>query len=92
MNPLTQNFIYIYIYIYIIFQQKIILNPLQYKFAPPHHQPDLVTPLFFKAQLILQKKKKEVQKKILVFNLRNKKPINQNLKNHKLKKKGSNKT
>ena len=54
MNPLTQNFIYIYI----IFQQKIILNPLQYKFAPPHHQPDLVTPLFFKAQLILQKKKK----------------------------------
>ena len=41
---------------------------------------------FFKAQLKLQKKK--ILKKILVFNLRNKKLINQNLKNHKQKKKG----
>ena len=59
-----------------------------------------LTPLFFKAQLKLRKKKKneeeeeeeeEVQKKILVFNLRNKKLINQILKNHK-QKKGANKT
>ena len=42
---------------------------------------------FIKVQLKLQKKKIyiyiEVQKKILVFNLRNKKFISQNLKNHK---------
>ena len=70
----------IYIYIYIIFKKKIVLNPLQYKFAHLHHEPGPI--LFFKAQLKLQKKKKNVQKKILVFNLRNKKPINQILKNH----------
>ena len=70
---------YIYIYIYIIFKKKIVLNPLQYKFAHLHYEPGPI--LFFKAQLKL-KKKKNVQKKILVFNLRNKKPINQILKNH----------
>ena len=94
MNPLTRK-LYIYIYIYIIFFKKIIL---QYKFAPPHHQPDPFN--FFKPNLNSKKKKKKVQQKIfvfnlrnkiLVFNLRNKKSISQNLKNHK-KKKRSNKT
>ena len=57
MNPLPENFIYIYIYIKYFFK-KIILNPLEYKFAPPHHEPQNLTPLFFKAQLKLQKKNK----------------------------------
>ena len=52
-------------------------------------------PFFLKPNLNSGKKKneeeEEVQKKILVFNLRNKKLINQILKNHK-QKKGANKT
>ena len=52
--------LYIYIYIYIIFKKKIVLNPLQYKFAHLHHEPGPI--LFFKAQLKLQKKKKKCPK------------------------------
>ena len=72
MNPLTR-ILYIYIYIYIIFKQKIVLNPLN---------TNLHTFTVSMNQLKLRKNK-EVQQKILVFNLKNKKPINKILKNHK---------
>ena len=69
---------YIYIYIYNILKKNC--------FEPPNTNSHTFTMnlavFYFLKPNLNSRKKKNVQKKILVFNLRNKKPINQILKNH----------